>query len=139
MLHAALGRLILRAAHDPVDPVAERLAVALQNPQAGAGMVGRLDVIGRLQEARDLVSELLRWPAFLLDLRFARVGLLDAGSDAAARASVALGSQRGRDHADVALWLNADELPQILEQWVPEPNCTTIDHKQAGPTLVGPS
>ena len=68
LAHAALGRLILKAAHVPVDPVAERLAVAGQHPHSGAATVGRLAATGRLQEARELISAMLQRPVFLLEL-----------------------------------------------------------------------
>jgi hypothetical protein len=68
LAHAALGQLILRSAHDHVNPVGERRAVALQHPFSGSVIVARLAAIGRLQEASDLISEILQYPLLLLDL-----------------------------------------------------------------------
>ena len=59
LAHAALGRLILSAAFDPVDPMAERKRIALQSANAGALTVGRLAANERVHEARDLLSEML--------------------------------------------------------------------------------
>lgn len=63
-----MGPLLLRASREPVDLLAERLAVALQYPFDGTKTVARLAATERLPEARELVSTMLRQPSFLLDL-----------------------------------------------------------------------
>jgi hypothetical protein len=59
LAHAALGRLILRAAHEPPDPVAERREVALQHPHGGPSVIYRLAAAGYRPEAQRLATEML--------------------------------------------------------------------------------
>jgi hypothetical protein len=66
LAHTALGTLLLSAFREPTDPIALRLAIALQNPTDGVAAVGRLAAGGHLQEARQLVSTVLSRPVFLL-------------------------------------------------------------------------
>ena len=68
LAHPALGSLILRAAHEPVDPVATRLSIARQDPHAASVMVGRLRAIGRAKEASQLLEAMLQTPTFLLSI-----------------------------------------------------------------------
>ncbi len=68
LAHAALGRLILQASHESVEPEAERLAIALQCPSAGVATFFRLATTGCTHEARQLINAMLLRPTFLLNI-----------------------------------------------------------------------
>ncbi len=82
LAHAALGELILQATFGAIDPVLERHAVALNHLRCGFSMSVRLARLGKTNEARSIVSDMLMTPERLLDfgsllpvgpyLRFAR-------------------------------------------------------------------
>ncbi|MBV2094976.1 MAG: hypothetical protein KUF80_08825 [Candidatus Thiodiazotropha sp. (ex Codakia orbicularis)] len=68
LAHAALGKLIVDAAPEPVDMAVQRSEAALRNPHMGAAMVKRLAAIGSEDEAREVADQMLSRPECLTDM-----------------------------------------------------------------------
>lgn len=68
LAHPALGRLLLAAAFDPVDPVTEQRFVGLAYPVVGFALSRRLEATGQVEECRALLGKLMEDPARLLEL-----------------------------------------------------------------------
>jgi hypothetical protein len=68
LAHSALGRLLLAAAFDPVDPIAEQRSVALAHPAVGFALARRLEVAGQPENCRALLAQIMDDPLRLLEL-----------------------------------------------------------------------